>query len=98
MMLCKYKNQLLIQKLKPFFNVHVLQLLDVNVIMPSSVINYFTYNEKSNTLKIIFVTGMVYSYQHVPKNIFEMLKIAESKGTFFNHYIKDKFKFKKLEE
>lgn len=66
--------------------------------MPSSVINYFSYDEKSSTLKITFVSGMVYSYQKVPKKNFEMLKIAGSKGRYFNHYIKDKFKFKKLEE
>ncbi|RZL36701.1 MAG: KTSC domain-containing protein [Pedobacter sp.] len=66
--------------------------------MPSSVINFFSYDEKSSTLKITFVTGMVYCYQNVPKKTFEMLKIAGSKGRYFNHYIKDKFKFKKLEE
>lgn len=66
--------------------------------MPSSVINHFSYNEKSNTLKITFVTGMVYAYKNVPNQVYQMLKIAGSKGRYFNHHIKDKFKFKKLEE
>ena len=64
--------------------------------MPSSVIKHFSYDEQSGALKIIFVTGMVYVYQKVPAQIFEMLKIAGSKGRYFNHYIKDKFKFKKI--
>ena len=66
--------------------------------MPSTVIDHFSYNEKSNALSITFVTGMVYIYQNVPLNIFKNLKIADSKGSYFNHYIKDKFKFSKLED
>ncbi|TKC08394.1 KTSC domain-containing protein [Pedobacter polaris] len=66
--------------------------------MPSSVISHFSYDEKSNTLKIIFVTGMVYAYKNVPNKIYEMLKASGSKGRYFNYYIKDKFKFKKLED
>ena len=66
--------------------------------MPSSVIDHFSYDADAKSLKITFVTGMVYSYQKVPKKIFEMLKAAGSKGRYFNHYIKDKFKFKKQEE
>ena len=65
--------------------------------MPSSVIRYFDYNKQSHTLKIIFVTGMEYHYKNVPERIFEMLKAAGSKGRYFNHYIKDKFMFKKIE-
>lgn len=66
--------------------------------MPSSVIRHFKYDEQSHTLKIIFVTGMEYQYQNVPEKIFQMLKIAGSKGRYFNHYIKDKFKFKKIND
>jgi hypothetical protein len=63
--------------------------------MPSSVIQHFEYNDKSKILKIIFVTGMEYQYKNVPQKVYERFKIAGSKGKYFNHYIKDKFKFKK---
>ncbi|RZL50168.1 MAG: KTSC domain-containing protein [Pedobacter sp.] len=66
--------------------------------MPSSVIDHFTYNEQAKTLKITFLAGMVYLYEKVPIKICETLKISGSKGRYFNHYIKDKFKFKKLED
>ncbi|WP_316845099.1 KTSC domain-containing protein [Pedobacter psychrodurus] len=66
--------------------------------MPSSVIKYFSYDGVTKTLKVIFVTDMVYLYQNVPEKIYKMLKASGSKGRYFNSYIKDKFNFKKLEE
>jgi len=66
--------------------------------MPSSVINYFYYDERTKSLKIIFVTGMVYRYKKVPHRIFEMFKQAESKGKYFNEFIKDKYSFHKVGE
>ncbi|WP_412468623.1 KTSC domain-containing protein [Pedobacter sp. KLB.chiD] len=66
--------------------------------MPSSVIRYFSYDEDTKTLKIIFVTEMVYLYENVPEKVYKMLKASGSKGRYFNSYIKDKFKFRKIEE
>lgn len=66
--------------------------------MPSSVISHFSYDIKSQQLVITFVTGLVYTYQKVPLAVFKMLKAAGSKGRYFNHFIKDKFPFSKLED
>lgn len=66
--------------------------------MPSSVIKYFSYDTATETLKIIFVTDMIYQYKKVPEKIYKMLKASGSKGRYFNRYIKDKFKFQKLED
>ncbi|MEH3115674.1 KTSC domain-containing protein [Pedobacter terrae] len=66
--------------------------------MPSSVIKYFSYDEVTKTLKIIFVTNMVYLYKNVPEKIYKMFKASGSKGRYFNNHIKDKFKFQKIEE
>jgi len=66
--------------------------------MPSSVIKYFNYDTASKTLKIIFVTDMVYLYKNVPEKIYKMLKASGSKGRYFNSNIKDKFKFQQLGE
>lgn len=65
--------------------------------MPSSVIKYFSYDAATETLKIIFVTDMIYQYKKVPEKIYKMLKASGSKGRYFNRHIKDKFKFQKLE-
>lgn len=66
--------------------------------MPSSVISHFSYDVKSHQLVITFRTGMVYAYQKVPLAVFKMLKAAGSKGRYFNHHIKDKFAFSKLDD
>ncbi|WP_293788019.1 KTSC domain-containing protein [uncultured Pedobacter sp.] len=66
--------------------------------MPSSVIKYFNYDEDTKTLKIIFVTDMVYLYKDVPEKVYKMLKASGSKGRYFNSHIKDNFKFRKIEE
>ncbi|WP_316807965.1 KTSC domain-containing protein [Pedobacter agri] len=64
--------------------------------MPSSVINHFSYHADKKLLKITFVTGLVYQYQNVPLKIFKMLNAVDSKGKYFNQYIRDHFTFKKL--
>jgi hypothetical protein len=61
--------------------------------MPSTVISYFTYFPSSETLRIAFVSGIVYDYINVPVSIYRDMKEAYSKGTYFNKYIKDKFEF-----
>ncbi|WP_406826648.1 KTSC domain-containing protein [Pedobacter sp. KACC 23697] len=66
--------------------------------MPSSVIKFFSYDEATKTLKIIFVTNMVYLYQNVPGEVYKMLEASGSKGRYFNNNIKDKFEFHKMEE
>lgn len=66
--------------------------------MPSSVIKHFSYDADTHTLKIIFITNIVYLYKNVPEKIYKLLKASGSKGRYFNSQIKDKFQFQKLEE
>ena len=66
--------------------------------MPSSVIASFSYNSASLTLTIIFVSGMVYNYVAVPQEVYDEMKAAFSKGTFFNEHIKGKYAFKKVKQ
>jgi hypothetical protein len=66
--------------------------------MPSTVIEHFSYDQDSSSLRITFITGKVYVYKDVPEAIYKALKIAGSKGRYFNYFIKDKFKFKKVKE
>lgn len=57
----------------------------------SSNITSIGWHEVGNVLEIEFGTGAVYRYAHVPRNVYEALRDAESKGTFFAAQIKRAF-------
>lgn len=54
------------------------------------------YDLASATLRIIFVSGMVYDYKDVPEDVYRAMKAASSKGTFLNHFIKGRYAFEKI--
>jgi hypothetical protein len=64
--------------------------------MPSSVVAAMTYDPHSSTLRVRFVSGMVYDYKNVPEEVFKAMKNATSKGTFLNQYIKGNYEFEKV--
>jgi hypothetical protein len=64
--------------------------------MPSSVIAKMSYDPASTTLRVIFVSGMVYEYRNVPESVYQAMKNAPSKGTFLNQHIKGTFDFRKI--
>lgn len=52
---------------------------------------------ENGTLKVEFQNGNSYKYLEVPKQLFEDLQKAESKGKFLNENIKGKYKYDKLQ-
>ncbi len=64
--------------------------------MPSSVVYTFTYDAEKRTLRIVFVTGMVYNYLTVPENIYYAMKNSFSKGIYFNQHIKGEYECEKV--
>lgn len=54
------------------------------------------YNEETQTLRIVYVSGMVYDYKKVPSEVYQAMTAARSKGTFLNRYIKGNFQFEKV--
>jgi hypothetical protein len=64
--------------------------------MPSSVINAYEYDPAKHILTITFVSGKVYAYKAVPKQIYVGMRGAMSKGRYFNSYIKDLYAFEEL--
>lgn len=64
--------------------------------MPSTVIASMHYNADTATLRIRFVSGLVYDYLEVPGKIYRAMQKASSKGTFLNQFIKGKYDFKKI--
>jgi hypothetical protein len=65
--------------------------------MPSTVITYFTYDPIKSILRVIFVTGTIYDYLNVPKEVYGAMKRSASKGALLNKYIKGNYAFIKRE-
>jgi hypothetical protein len=64
--------------------------------MPSSVVSAMQYYPDTGTLRIVYVSGMVYDYKNVPEKVYHEMKTARSKGTFLNQHIKGHYEFKKI--
>jgi len=66
--------------------------------MPSTAIRAIHHDEKSRTLRVTFVSGAVYDYEDVPREVYEAFKAAPSKGRFFAYRIRPKYlEFHKVE-
>jgi KTSC domain-containing protein len=66
--------------------------------MPSKAINDYQYDEDRKNLDITLVTGRTYRYFGVSQNVYEEFSVAESKGRFYNRYIRDGYKCVELTE
>jgi hypothetical protein len=51
------------------------------------------YSFAGRLLQIAFRTGRFYQYEGVPSGVFDALMAADSKGTYFNQNIRDRFPF-----
>jgi hypothetical protein len=61
--------------------------------MPSSVIRAFDYDPQRRELLIVFQSGRRYIYQGVPRETFEGMRAAASRGDYFNTHIRESFAF-----
>jgi hypothetical protein len=64
--------------------------------MPSSVIRFFRYAPDTRELKVTFVSGRLYVYEDVPPEVAAAFRNARSKGTFFNHDIRDRYVYRDI--
>jgi len=64
--------------------------------MPSTVISYFMYDAVKKILQVKFVSGLIYNYLEVPEYIYNAMKTAKSKGSYFNRNIKERFMFERM--
>ena len=64
--------------------------------MPSTAIRNFVYDPAKRQLWVTFVTGRRYVYNDVPPDVFDAFSAAFSKGTFFNHEIRDRYAFREV--
>jgi len=63
----------------------------------STNIHSIGYDEKSQILEIEFLSGGVYEYSEIRKELHEDLMAAPSHGKYYNQHIKGEFPSKKLE-
>lgn len=62
--------------------------------MPSAVIKELAYDPETQTLSVWFrPSGRRYDYLDVPTRIYDALRLAPSKGRFFNAHIRDDYAF-----
>jgi len=64
--------------------------------MPSTAIANIKYDDRRNRLTVTFVTGRIYEYVDVPSEVAASFLSANSKGTFFNIYIRDRYDFREM--
>ena len=63
----------------------------------SGVIREIGYDKHNKELFITFVNGSEYAYFGVSDYMYNRFLLAESKGTFFNKKIKNKYEYEKEE-
>ena len=51
----------------------------------------FTYDEKTQIMRVTFPNGREYAYDGVPPDLYKMSQEADSKGDFFNTYLRDQY-------
>ena len=63
--------------------------------LQSAALKSVFYDESRQILRATFRdTGRTYLYEDVPQELYDRLLFAESIGVFFNHHIRDSFRFR----
>jgi hypothetical protein len=57
---------------------------------------FFRYSPDTRELKVTFVSGRLYVYEDVPPKVAAAFRSARSKGTFFNHEIRDRYAYRDI--
>ncbi|MDB5122711.1 MAG: ATPase protein [Mucilaginibacter sp.] len=66
--------------------------------MPSTVVASMKYDPEKATLRVVFVSGMIYDYKNVPEEEYIRMKTSGSKGIYLNKHIKGKYEFEKVKD
>ena len=66
--------------------------------MPSAVIRRFSYDPDRRELTITFNSGQRYAYLDVPPRTHDELREAFSKGRYFGARIRDRFRWRRLDD
>jgi KTSC domain len=64
-------------------------------LVESSLLSSIEYSS-DHTLDLRFRSGVTYRYFAVPQTVVEGFIAAESKGTYFNRHVRDRFPYQRL--
>lgn len=64
--------------------------------MPVSSSNLAAVGYDGRNLYVEFHSGWLYEYANVPRNVYESLLSADSKGKFLHYYIKGNYSYRRL--
>jgi hypothetical protein len=59
----------------------------------SPAISAIDYDAPNRQLRVTFPGGNTYKYYDVPRGVYESFLHADSKGLYFNGYIRDRYDF-----
>jgi KTSC domain len=59
----------------------------------SNAISAIDYDPRTRQLRVTFPGGNTYKYYDVPRGVYESFVHADSKGLYFNGYIRDRYDF-----
>jgi len=77
--------------LLPVFSTQSARSAPQKTALKSSVLAFVQYDEAKQTLEIEFQTGAIYRYEKVPRETYDALLAADSKGRFFSQHIRNDF-------
>lgn len=64
----------------------------------SSFIESIGYSDVHHILRVKFLTGGIYDYYEVAEDLFQGFRQAESKGSYFHEYVRDKYIYEKVSD
>lgn len=68
------------------------------IALGSSNLDEVKYIDKQQILQVRFLSGSVYQYSQVPKEVYQELLAATSHGSYFYWNIRDNYRYKKISD
>lgn len=65
------------------------------IFVDSSNIEAIGYDDTTQDLHVRFLSGALYVYHGVPRNVFDELMLAPSKGSYLNRQVKNVYQWAK---
>jgi hypothetical protein len=65
------------------------------ILVESAMISAVAYDDARQDLIVIFNTGQTYVYSDVPRDTYDALLAADSKGTYMQDHIIDHFPYRR---
>jgi hypothetical protein len=62
----------------------------------SKAVKSLLYDDVTRTLDVEFASASVYRYFDVPRDVYEWLLRVDSKGTFVNRLVKEKYRYERV--